>query len=397
MSQYTVINITHQSKCQIVCMSSTHWHFLWQRPQQIMLRLSRDYNVLYVDPPYPVPLKEIHNTATYQKVNIQNRLKSVNNSLKVLTPYKIADCAGEAVENFKIENTWFIKNQVQKALTSLRWYQPLLWIYDLPSVSLIEKLDERGVLYDCVDSFSSFSWADPKTQSWEDDLLNKANVVLTSADTLYKERSTRNRNTYFVPNAADYDHFSKCGSFENVTPAELKNIKSPQLAFIGAVYEWLDFSLIEKIAVNNPDWNLIMVGPKQHDLKIPECNNIHWLGARDYKSLPLYMQSFDLMLIPFLQNEVTKHANPIKLWEYLAAGKAVISTDLPEVPELPEVIWLSDAHESFIENCSKALDLLKIPEKKLKLAQKARTLAKNNSWDERCKVIRMILKKHFNM
>ena len=378
-------------------MSSTHWHFLWQRPQQIMFRLSREYNILYVDPPYPIPFKDIDNDLSCHKINIQNRLKTVSSSLKVLTPYKIADCAEKAVADVNIENAWFIKNQIQKALASLRWYHPLLWIYDLPAVAIINQLGERGVLYDCVDSFSSFSWADPKSQSWEEDLLNKAHVVLTSADTLYKERSTHNHNTYLIPNAADYDHFSRCGSFEKVTPVELKAIQPPRLAFIGAVYEWLDFELIEKIAAANPDWNLIFIGPKQHNLSVPEHSNIHWLGSRDYQQLPLYMQNLDLMLIPFLKNEVTEHANPIKLWEYLAAGKAVISTRLPEIPEIPEVIWLSDDHQNFIENCFKALELLKNSEKKLELIKKAQAFAKNNSWEERCKMIRVILKKHFNM
>lgn len=378
-------------------MSSTHWHFLWQRPQQIMFRLSREYNILYVDPPYPMPFKEINNNVNYHKMNIQNRLKTVNGSLKVLSPYKIAESAEITIDNINYDNTWFIKNQIQKALDSLRWYKPLLWIYDLAAVSLISQLDERGVLYDCVDSFSSFSWSDPKTQSWEEDLLKKAHVVLTSAETLYKERLIHNRNTYLIPNAADYEHFSRCGNFDKTTPVELKTIKPPRLAFIGAVYEWLDFELIEKIAAASPDWNLIIIGPTQHNLCIPERYNIHCLGARDYKLLPFYMQNLELMLIPFLKNEVTIHANPIKLWEYLAAGKVVISTRLPEIPEIPEVIWLSEDHQSFIDNCSKALDLLKIPGKQLELAKKAQTLAKNNSWDERCKMIRMILQKHFNM
>jgi glycosyltransferase involved in cell wall biosynthesis len=159
----------------------------------------------------------------------------------------------------------------------------------------------------------------------------------------------------------------------------------------------LDFELIEKIAAANPNWNLIIIGPKQHNLNVPERSNIHWLGSRDYKLLPIYIQNLDLMLIPFLQNEVTKHANPIKLWEYLAAGKVVISTRLPEIPEISEVIWLSEDHQSFITNCSKALELLKTPGKQLELAKKAQAFAKNNSWEDRCKMIRMILQKHFNM
>jgi glycosyltransferase involved in cell wall biosynthesis len=378
-------------------MSSTHWHFLWQRPQQIMFRLSQDYNILFVDPPYPVPLKEIFNDLEQNKININNKLKTINSSLKVLTPYKISNSSISDAQKLHEENTWFIKIQIQKALAFLKWYQPLLWIYDLAAVSMVSQLDERGVIYDCVDSFSAFSWADPNTSIWETELLNKADVVMTSANMLFEERRAQNNNTYLVPNAADYDHFSKGGSYVGVEPVEFKNIKHPRLAFVGAVYEWLDFELLEKIAVNNPDWNLIFIGPQQHNIKVPICDNIFWLGARDYKLLPFYIQGFDLMLIPFLHNEVTRHANPIKLWEYLAAGKPVITTRLPEIPQLSEVIWLSDDYPSFQKSCNEALNILESPVKRNEIIHKAQMLAKINSWDERCKMIRMILRKHFNM
>ncbi|MGE5581477.1 MAG: glycosyltransferase [Bacillota bacterium] len=361
-----------------------------------MSRLSQDYQVLYVDPPYPVSRSEYQAYEENKNV-ISGRVKNINGFLKVFSPLKIGNGETGSPRELYAENAELLLEQLQKTLVLLKFSRPLLWIYDLSAVSLIGQLDERGVVYDCVDSFASFSWADPATGEWENELLERADVVLTSARMLYETRSQRHNHVYLIPNAADYSHFSKCGSYTGVEPAEIKPIKRPRLAFVGAVYEWLDFDLLKDTAVNNPHWNLVIVGPKQHNVKLPEAGNLYWLGARDYKLLPLYIQSFDLMLIPFLLNEITKHANPIKLWEYLAAGKPVVSTRLPEVPELPEVIWLSEGFLDFQRNCRQVLTLLQNPLKRMEITQKGRLLAKYNSWEERCRRIRMIIQKHFNV
>ncbi|HYH03542.1 MAG TPA: glycosyltransferase, partial [Bacillota bacterium] len=166
--------------------------------------------------------------------------------------------------------------------------------------------------------------------------------------------------------------------------------------FIGAIYEWLDFKLLESLARSNPGWSLVMIGPKQHGLVVPEtCPNIHWLGPRDYKVLPWYLNNIDVMLIPFLRNQTTEHANPIKLWEYLAAGKPVVTTDLPEIPVLNGITWVSENERSFIENCTNALANVTNPLKQKELASRARTIARNNSWEERCRQMVSVIRQVF--
>lgn len=365
-----------------------------------MQRLSNCYNVLYVDPPYPVSATEFADREKRFPENLGARLKTIQNSLKVLTPIKLAAEASETArettpEALVQENARLVAAQIRKTLAQLHWYQPLLWIYDLAAVPILSELSGRGVVYDCVDSFAAFSWADPQTADWERELLRRADVVITSARTLYQERRKENPYVYLIPNAADFEHFAKPS--DTTEPGELRKISHPRLAFIGAIYEWLDLELLAKLAQDHPAWNLVMIGPQQNGLTLPEVSNLHWLGTRDYKLLPWYMQHFEVMLIPFLRNDVTDHANPIKLWEYLATGKPVVATRLPEIPSIPGVIWLCDDSSQFHENCRKALIAVSDPARRAEISNQARNIARINSWNDRCRNIRGILSDHFNM
>jgi glycosyltransferase involved in cell wall biosynthesis len=355
-----------------------------------MSRLSQHYYILFVDPPSQIAKSEFDRPSFQQTHSAPRRIITISPSLKVLSP-----CQIQSDSNLYSP---LIADQIKKALASLRWNNPpLVWIYNLPAVSLVGQLRETGVVYDCVDSFASFSWAHPDTHLWEKELLCKAQVVLTSARALFEKRRKINILTYLVPNAADYEHFARNELSGAGEPADLRPIGHPRLGFIGAAYEWLDYDLLKYLATNNPGWNLIMIGPHQHGINLPERENIHWLGARDYKTLPWYLANIDVMLIPFARNQTTEHANPIKLWEYLAAGKPVVSTRLPEVREVLDLVWLSDNHREFQMNCEAALDLLKNPEKREDMVRRARIIARSNSWEVRCKEIRDILQARFGM
>jgi UDP-galactopyranose mutase len=381
----------------IVCMSSTHWYFLWQRPQQIMSRLSRDYQILYVDPPYAMTAEEISQEKKLDPRNIK-RFKSISPTLKVLSPYQTTVKKGlDDPAQIEESNRQLLKEQIMRTLVTLKWHYPIiLWFYNPQAVSLVGCLGEIGVIYDCVDSFSSFSWSHPLTGEWEAQLVRHANLVFTSAGKLYQQWQESGKPVYLIPNAADYEHFSKYSNRSQFEPADLKLIKHPRFGFTGALYEWLDFQLLQWLAIHNPHWNLVLIGPKQHGLEVAAtCSNIHWLGPREYKILPCYLNALEVMLIPFLRNQITEHANPIKLWEYLAAGKPVVATPLPEVPLINGVTWVSETYQQFNDHCRSALEAVQDPARRHELASRARQVAQNNSWERRCLEISAILKKHF--
>lgn len=382
---------------QIICLSSTRWNFLWQRPQQIMSRLSQAFDVLYVDPPFPADEREINGFLADTRL-LARRLHKVDDSLTVFSPLRISPVNRPArdSEMFRTMNAKCFARQLGSLAELIRWRQPLIWVYDPQAYLSIERLARRGLVYDCVDNFPAFSWADPLTAEWDRKLTAQADVVLASSLALYQERSWDKEATYLVSNAADYAHFAKVGSINGEAP-QLAGIARPRLGFIGAIYEWVDLDLLATVAEARPDWQIVLIGPKQSGLSLPERPNIHWLGSRDYALLPLYLQGLAVMLIPFLRNEITDHTNPIKLWEYLAAGKPVVATALPEIPHVPEVIWQCDTPEEFIDGCAQALERIQDPGGSQAVAETARAVARANSWEEQCGKIREILAARFGM
>ncbi|MBO8168634.1 MAG: glycosyltransferase [Thermoanaerobacteraceae bacterium] len=367
-----------------------------------MTRLSQIYDVLYVDPPFPVSAQQVARELGEGQKSIGQRLRMMSNTLYVFSPREISRASYPKMnkEQLRKLNLDLLKLELRKVFAATNINNPLLWIYNPAAVGVIGQLGETSVVYDCVDSFHSFSWSSPETEQWEKELVEKADVVLTTSQGLYNEQGKKNRATYLVPNAADYQHFATVDSMyrnDNAVPRDLQGIGKPRLGFVGAVYEWLDFELLDMIAKKHPAWNIVLIGPKQGGLQVPKRKNIYWLGSRQYSELPFYMQHFDVMLIPWLRYEVTEQANPIKMWEYLAVGKPVVATALPEILHVPGVIWMAQDHLEFERHIATVLNLVCDDRKRQEIAEKAQNIARINSWESRCHQIREILKHHFDM
>jgi UDP-galactopyranose mutase len=387
---------TNQPAIQLLCISSTRWNYLFQRPQQIMSRLAARYATVYVDPPFPVAKEEVPNYAGNSVFDLSPQIETINDNLVVFTPRQVSmnSLPGIAAAPLESLNQQLVIGQIRRFLSMIHWERPLLWIYDPQAVTMVPHLTRSGIIYDCVDSFRTFSWSSPYTDRNDRNLTTLADVVLASSHALYLDRLQLNPNTYFVPNAADFDHFSRCGQYAGDYP-DLAGVGRPRLGFTGAIYEWVDLTLLERLATRHPDWNLVLVGPQQHGLKIPVKPNILWLGPRKYEDLPRVLQSFDILLIPFLANETTRYTNPIKLWEYLAAGKTVIAAGSPEIPHYPGITWLSQNHDEFEANCVAALHFIQDTAAKKAVEFGARNIARENCWDAKCEAIHSIIEKHF--
>ncbi|PQP33882.1 glycosyltransferase family 1 protein, partial [Desulfobacteraceae bacterium SEEP-SAG9] len=126
------------------------------------------------------------------------------------------------------------------------------------------------------------------------------------------------------------------------------NIDGPLIGFFGLLNSWIDFDLIYNIALEHPEWNLILIGPSQLSIDIlPKRKNIHYLGPIDYEELPNYARCFDVALIPFKINELTVSVNPLKLMEYFSLGLPVVSTPLPEVVKHKENVAIASDPATF--------------------------------------------------
>ncbi|HJS18692.1 MAG TPA: glycosyltransferase, partial [Anaerolineales bacterium] len=273
-------------------------------------------------------------------------------------------------------------------------------IFTLPyNRKYVFQLRQPQIVYEVIDDLEVFPGDKARLQRTHVALLKEADVVVVTADRLMDQIRPFRADAILCPNAVELEHFSTMEGADSVPiPADLAPILEqgrPLIGYTGALARWFDYELVRAAALKHPDWDFVLIGPNHDDtltestlLSIP---NIHWLGAREYSLLPSYLRHFSVTTIPFLLNNITLATSPIKLFEYMAAGKPIVTTDLPECRKYPGVLVAHNEKE-FIEQLEHALTLT---EDSVYLQQLYQT-AQENTWEARVKQISEALDLHRN-
>jgi glycosyltransferase involved in cell wall biosynthesis len=171
---------------------------------------------------------------------------------------------------------------------------------------------------------------------------------------LRESRTPPSGRNYFLPQGVDTDHFSRR---EGEPPEPLRSLPKPWIGFFGIIAPWIDQELLVRVARRHPKASVVLLGRSSTSTARLEAEaNIHVLGEVPYAQLPQWSQWFDVGLIPFVVNELTVAANPLKLLEYLSLGIPVVSTDLPEVRKFRPLARVAETPEDFVRAVSEALD-----------------------------------------
>ena len=240
-----------------------------------------------------------------------------------------------------------------------------------------------ATVYDAMDELSKFKFAPEHLLSYEQELIDRADVVFTGGSSLFEAKKDRHHSVHCFPSSVDRCHFAKART-RQFEPADQEDLPRPRLGFYGVIDERFDIELLDKMAEMRPDWSFVMVGPvvKISDEDLPKRHNIHYLGGKTYEQLPGYLSGWDVALMPFAMNESTEFISPTKTPEYLAGGKPVVSSPIKDVVrhygQLEGVKIASTAVE-FITACEEALELSKNPESGW--LGEADLLLSSQSWD----------------
>jgi glycosyltransferase involved in cell wall biosynthesis len=176
---------------------------------------------------------------------------------------------------------------------------------------------------------------------------------------MWESKSPHNANCHFYGCGVDVAHFGKARDGFTPVPDDLAQLKGPVLGYFGVVDERMDYELVAKLADANPDWSVVIVGPaiKVDPAEFPKRPNLHFLGGRDYKDLPAICKAFDVCLMPFAMNEHTQFINPTKSLEYMATGREIISSAVPDViSNFGSVVKVAHSHDEFIQFCRAAVE-----------------------------------------
>ncbi len=244
-------------------------------------------------------------------------------------------------------------------MKKLGFERPVNWVFNPAAGVIAGALNEDLLIYYCVDEYTAFTGV--ATQSildLEAQILRRADLVVVSADRLYKSKSHANPRTVIVRHGVDYDHFRKALDPETEVPAEIRNLPRPIIGYFGLMAEdWIDIDLMEHVARHFSGGSMVLLGKVTTDVsRLSALPNVHLLGRKEFSTLPAYSKGFDVAILPFPISEVTLNANPLKVREYLAAGLPVVSTKIPEVEVLGNLCRIAENKEDFVREIEAALE-----------------------------------------
>jgi glycosyltransferase involved in cell wall biosynthesis len=240
-------------------------------------------------------------------------------------------------------------------------------------------MGERLTVYDCMDELSKFRGAPPEILDREMELLSGADVVFTGGRKLFEAKSQFHDNCHFYGCGVDLEHFGSALAAGTIVPRDVACLAKPVLGYFGVIDERMDYDLVATLADASPRWSVVMVGPvvKVEPDALPLRPNLHWLGHRSYAELPALCKGFDLCLMPFALNESTEFINPTKALEYMATGRPIIGTAVPDVVRnFGTVVKIGRAHDEFVRLCQEAIDR---PD--YSGIRRGLEMAGNNTWD----------------
>lgn len=248
-------------------------------------------------------------------------------------------------------------------------------------------VDARTV-YEHIDDLEVFEqvYGRHDLDRWHTEALHNADLVVGSAVDLMADLTPVRSDAVLVPNGVNATHFEP---EDRPIPDDISDIVAagtPIVGYYGALAEWFDYRLLADLAERMPDVAFVLIGPDYDgtlpESKIADIANVHWLGSKPYGALPAYLDRFSVATIPFVVSDVTHSVSPLKLFEYMAGGKPVITPPLRECARYPEVL-LADGVDEWAEMVELAIELGADPTFRAKMV----AAANENTWDARVKTI----------
>ncbi|MEO5660182.1 MAG: glycosyltransferase [Polaromonas sp.] len=357
----------------IIVFSHLRWNFVYQRPQHLLSRLARHYQIVFMEEPIP------------NSANGDDFLEHLNPApnVEVLRPHVTSGIAG-----FHDDHLPVLQSQLAEFIRERGIDDYLVWFYTPMALPLASGLAPRAVIYDCMDELSAFLQAPRQLIQRENALYQQADLVLTGGPSLYRSKRERHANVHCFSSSVDAAHFASAAEKGLPDHPAQADLAQPRLGYCGVIDERIDLDLIAAMADMHPKWQIVMVGPvvKISAEKLPRRSNIHWLGQQSYDDLPQFMAGWDVCLLPFALNEATRFISPTKTLEYMAAGRPSVSTRIRDVAEpYGHVVAIADTALEFIDAC--AALLAEPREQRAQRVEQMRHIVSGTSWNATAQAI----------
>jgi glycosyltransferase involved in cell wall biosynthesis len=373
----------------IVCVSRQDWHAgLPTNRQQIMVRAAqRGHPVLFVESGGHIGRHLWRLVTGPNRASVARRLFGVERPAESITVEKALTLVpwGQKFRFANRINSRLTGMRIRRAAASGGLNRPrILWLYDPTAFELVGHAGEDLTVYDVVDDYAEQVGPDARRRRFvaaaDEAAAARSQVVFATTTGLYERQLARNPETHLVRNGADFVHFSHT----NGTAPEVRGFAAPVIGFAGNLTaEKVDFEVLEAAARARPEWSFVLVGPAAANARaaverLGALDNVHALGFRPYDELPAYVGGFSVGLIPYRSTAYTRNCSPLKVYEYLAAGKPVVASGVPELAGMDPDVALAEGAEEFVAAIEAAL-AAESPE----AVARRRGLAEENTWEAR--------------
>jgi len=327
--------------------------------KNIAMEFAKNNRVLYVNPPIDrlttVRNKEL--PLQYKYGGDENGISEVQDNLWVFYPQKIIESIGRISFNFifdklNMHNNEIFASEIKKAMQLIGFKNHIHFCDSdmFRSYYLKELLNPSTYIYYSRDNLLEINYWQIQGKRIEPKHMENADLVLTNSKYLEDKASVYNKNSFFVGQGCDIEHYNP-NNVKDI-PKDIENVPLPIIGYIGSLnYLRLDISILEYIAENKPEWNIVLIGPEDETFKVSrlhQLKNVHFLGSKPQEELPGYLKAFTVAINPQVQNEITIGNYPRKIDEYLAMGKPTVATDTDAMQYFKDYVSLASRKEDWI-------------------------------------------------
>ncbi len=254
-------------------------------------------------------------------------------------------------------NRWFGRRMIRRAVASLGFKEIVTWFLVPHPGFLAGHCGESMSVFYAVDDYSALPGMDKlQVARMDTELTRAADLVFGVSPSICKAKEPLNPHTVFSPHGVDADLFGRAADRSLPLPERARNLRSPVIGFFGILDQRFDATLIDYLARQRPDWTFLLVGRVAVETALLSAlPNVVMAGSVPYETVPDWARAFDICLMPYRQDAFSHSANPLKMREYLATGRAVVSVPLPEVERFGGGVVLARSHAEFLAQLEKEL------------------------------------------
>jgi exosortase len=341
----------------VICFGGVDWwyHNRGHYDIQMMREFSRVMPVLYVNSigmrTPTVGEGKVFFKRVARKLRSWSRgLKHVRENFGVLSPVSVPKFHQAAwAKGFLVE-------QVRDAARQMGIENPLVWVACPPAAEVIDRIPAACLVYQRTDRFEHYPGVNSeRIRSYDLALKAKADVTLFCSTSVFTDEQAECRKAAFVDHGVDYDAFSSASSGEG--PEDVREIAHPRIGFVGGIdVHTFDPELFVRVAEAMPDCSFVMVGGCSLPPDWCTLDNVHFLGRKPYEEVASYMAACDVLIMPWNRSPWIKACNPVKLKEYLAAGRPVVSTPFDELARYSDHVEVAEDADGFVQGIRRALE-----------------------------------------